>query len=68
MHIHDLLTHSLRLIHECLYTIHVQAANVLATVQKDNIAAKGGTAWTAEQEAEFKVHVITHTSYKNIHM
>lgn len=30
-----------------------QAANVLATVQKDNLAAKG-KVWTAEEEAKFK--------------
>jgi 3-methylcrotonyl-CoA carboxylase beta subunit len=31
-----------------------QAAGVLATVKNDQLAAKGGEAMTAEQEAEFK--------------
>jgi 3-methylcrotonyl-CoA carboxylase beta subunit len=35
-----------------------QAANVLATVQKDNLAARGKAPWTAEEEAAFKVLVV----------
>ncbi|CAE7534358.1 mccb, partial [Symbiodinium microadriaticum] len=31
-----------------------QAANVLATVQKENIASRGGKPWTPEEEAAFK--------------
>ena len=32
-----------------------QAANVLATVQKDSMAARGAKPWTEEEEAAFKV-------------
>jgi acetyl-CoA carboxylase carboxyltransferase component len=31
-----------------------QAANVLATVAKDNLEKEGKPAWTPEQEAKFK--------------
>jgi 3-methylcrotonyl-CoA carboxylase beta subunit len=34
-----------------------QAANVLATVQRDNIEAEGKT-WSAEQEAAFKEPIL----------
>lgn len=47
-----------------------QAANVLATVQRDNIEAEGKT-WTAEQEAAFKKPILdkyekeTHAFYSS---
>ena len=43
-----------------------QAANVLATVQRDNIEAKGGS-WSADEEAKFNSLFSTSTIRSRMH-